>query len=157
MTEIVEVLSAEGVDTLAALARDIWNEYFPFLLLGKFLSRDALLNQMNEGYEFYFLVDEDGLAGFTAIHPEKERLFLSKIYLKSDKRDKGYSNAMFDFVEKRAKELGLNKIYLTVNKNNEKPIAIYKHKGYNITDAVVTDIGNGFVMDDYIFEKQVGL
>ena len=39
---------------------------------------------------------------------------------------------------------------LSVNKRNAKAIAAYQKNGFGITESVVTDIGNGFVMDDFI-------
>ncbi|MFR9065367.1 MAG: GNAT family N-acetyltransferase, partial [[Clostridium] scindens] len=48
------------------------------------------------------------------------------------------------------RERGLSKIYLTCNKHNDNTLAIYDHLGFKITDEQVADIGNGFVMDDYI-------
>jgi hypothetical protein len=45
---------------------------------------------------------------------------------------------------------------LAVNKNNAKAIAAYHHHGFRIADAVVKEIGSGFVMDDYLMEKAVG-
>ena len=44
-------------------------------------------------------------------------------------------------------------LYLTVNKHNELGIRAYRAKGFETIDAVETDIGEGFVMDDYIMEK----
>ena len=60
---------------------------------------------------------------------------------------------MLQFIEQIARELGLSSIYLTVNKNNEHSIAVYKKKGFLTVKDQVADIGNGFVMDDYIMEK----
>ena len=48
-----------------------------------------------------------------------------------------------------------NTFYLTVNKNNTKAISVYKSFGFDITDTVVTDIGGGYVMDDYIMEYTI--
>lgn len=44
------------------------------------------------------------------------------------------------------------KIQLTVNKHNINSINAYKKWGFKTIDSVVTDIGSGFVMDDYIME-----
>ena len=46
-------------------------------------------------------------------------------------------------------------MYLTVNKGNELAIRAYEGTGFETIDAVVTDIGEGFVMDDYIMELRV--
>jgi hypothetical protein len=49
----------------------------------------------------------------------------------------------------------LKKIWLTCNRHNTKTIAVYEHLGFQKVNEEVTDIGNGFVMDDYIFEYEV--
>lgn len=51
--------------------------------------------------------------------------------------------------------VGLDKIYLTVNKHNTHAVEVYRHFGFYQIDAVVTDIGGGYVMDDYILQKDV--
>jgi len=45
-------------------------------------------------------------------------------------------------------------IWLTVNKHNPT-VDIYHKCGFVITEEIVTDIGNGFVMDDYVMEMSV--
>jgi len=37
-----------------------------------------------------------------------------------------------------------------INKGNELGIRAYKGNGFDIIESVEADIGNGFVMDDYI-------
>ena len=44
-------------------------------------------------------------------------------------------------------------MYLTVNKQNKMAIRAYEKQGFITVDAVVTDIGEGFVLDDCIMEK----
>ena len=46
-------------------------------------------------------------------------------------------------------------MYLTVNKGNDLGIRAYLGTGFRTIDAVETDIGNGFIMDDYIMEKRI--
>ena len=48
---------------------------------------------------------------------------------------------------------GLSMIYLTVNKQNLSSIAVYEKLGFVRARELVTEIGNGFVMDDYVMEK----
>ncbi|MNC98616.1 Acetyltransferase (GNAT) family protein [compost metagenome] len=52
-----------------------------------------------------------------------------------------------------ARQQGCHRLVLAVNKNNATAIAAYLKHGFRIADAVVTEIGGGFVMDDYIMEK----
>ena len=53
---------------------------------------------------------------------------------------------------KSAMQKSYKSIQLTVNKYNTNTISAYKKWGFEIIDSVVTDIGEGFVMDDYIME-----
>ena len=75
-------------------------------------------------------------------------MFLSKLYVKKEFRHKGIGKAVFE----KIKDFGFDKIQLTVNKYNKNTIDAYLKYGFKIIDSVVSDIGNGFVMDDYIME-----
>jgi len=46
-------------------------------------------------------------------------------------------------------------VVLAVNKKNAKAIAAYRKHGFAIRESAVTDIGSGFVMDDYVMAKEV--
>jgi ribosomal protein S18 acetylase RimI-like enzyme len=48
---------------------------------------------------------------------------------------------------------GLPKIWLTVNRNNSNSIKTYESLGFVKSRTQIADIGEGFVMDDYIMEK----
>jgi ribosomal protein S18 acetylase RimI-like enzyme len=54
-----------------------------------------------------------------------------------------------------ARARGCRRLVLAVNKNNRSAIAAYLKHGFHVADAVVKDIGGGFVMDDYILVKPV--
>lgn len=126
-------------------------------MVEKFQSYDAMKNQMkNDGYEYYFITADDKILGYTGIKKEEERLFLSKLYLLKENRGKGYASEAFKFLINYCKENDLKSIYLTVNKQNEHTIAVYKQKGFEVIDTQVADIGNGYVMDDYIMELKLG-
>lgn len=60
-----------------------------------------------------------------------------------------------DFVQVKARELSLNSISLTVNKNNTNSINAYKKMGFVTVESIVMDIGEGYVMDDYKMRKEL--
>ena len=97
------------------------------------------------------------IVGYTGGHVEADtnRFFISKIYLLKEHRGEGLCSATIRFYERLARERGLDALYLTVNKHNEMAIRAYKAKGFEVIDAVETDIGDGYVMDDYIMEKKL--
>lgn len=153
---------------LAALADEIWHEYWPALIGPKqtdymvesFQSLEAIERDMREhAYEYWFMRTEDDgrIVGYTGGHvePETSRFFISKAYLLADERGKGFASQAIAFYERLCRVRGLEAMYLTVYKRNDLGIRAYVGKGFRTVDAVETDIGNGFVMDDYVMEKRV--
>lgn len=58
---------------------------------------------------------------------------------------------MFQFIKEKALEQRCSNIWLTVNRYNQQAIAVYEHFGMQCVQKQVTDIGNGFVMDDFVY------
>jgi len=153
----------EDFQVIEILADTIWREhYIPIVgkpqidyMLDKFQSVKAMKEQVANGYEYYTVFHQELPVGYMAIKPEKEHLFLSKIYVLSHYRGKGIGKRMMDFIEKKAKNHQLNKIFLTVNKYNTNSIKAYEKIGFKHDRELVQDIGNGFVMDDYVMIKLV--
>lgn len=151
----------EEIRALALLAKQIWHEYFITLIskeqieymVTKFQSYEALYKAINEEHYTYFLAyEEQTLIGFCGVKPDKSRLFLSKLYIQKDNRGKGYASLLLKKAIDYGNALHLNAIYLSCNKHNHHSLAIYKQKGFLQIDAVQTDIGQGFIMDDYILQ-----
>jgi ribosomal protein S18 acetylase RimI-like enzyme len=51
----------------------------------------------------------------------------------------------------------MKKVYLYVNKKNNKAIRAYKKSGFVINESICKDIGGGFFMDDYKMIKHLSL
>ncbi|MBQ2981460.1 MAG: GNAT family N-acetyltransferase [Lachnospiraceae bacterium] len=161
--ELARISNDEQLNILAGVANEVWHEFFPCILsdeqidymVDKFQSYPAMKKQMEDGYEYYFIKDNDEICGYMGIHEETEdnKMFLSKLYLKKAHRGKGYAGQTLKELFKMSRERGLNMVWLTVNKHNEHTIEVYEHMGFAKARTQVADIGNGFVMDDYIMEK----
>lgn len=161
--ELARISNDEQLNILADIANEVWHEFFPCILsdeqidymVDKFQSYPAMKKQMEDGYEYYFIKDNDEICGYMGIHEETEdkKMFLSKLYLKKAHRGKGYAGQTLKELFKMSRERGLNMVWLTVNKHNEHTIEVYEHMGFAKARTQVADIGNGFVMDDYIMEK----
>ncbi|MDE6598748.1 MAG: GNAT family N-acetyltransferase, partial [Oscillospiraceae bacterium] len=68
---------------------------------------------------------------------------------------KGYATEVFEFLKRYCRENGLHAVWRTVNKHNKTAISVYEKRGFRKIGEGVTDIGNGFVMDDYYFQLDV--
>ncbi|MGF1919463.1 GNAT family N-acetyltransferase [Enterococcus faecalis] len=145
--------------------KQIWEEFFtPIIgeeqvryMLNTYQSPHNILCEINSGTKYYALMLNHQIVGYTAYKVEEESLYLSKIYLLSSVRGKGYSSEIFEWYMSIAKKMGKQSIYLIVNKDNDLAISVYKRKGFILKDERVVSIGNGFEMSDYIFEKKFTL
>ena len=124
-------------------------------MLEKFQSEKALSEQMENGFCYYFFIYCGETAGYTGIKAGGSSLFLSKIYIKKEYRGKKIAKAGIDFMRGICERQNLSGIWLTVNKHNETAIAVYKAMGFKNLREQVTDIGGGFVMDDYVMGLRI--
>jgi len=58
-------------------------------------------------------------------------------------------------VEKRAADAGFTRLILNVNKYNETAKKAYFRNGFTIAESVQIDIGNNFIMDDFVMAKDI--
>lgn len=148
-------------------------------MVERFQSAEAIMRDVTEhDYEYYFVLDEAGkTVGYVGVAPERfasapddprarmhgeaitplfaDRLFISKIYLLAEERGKHYASQIIAWLADHAREEGLSGMYLTVNKGNVLGIRAYEGNGFEVIEAVEADIGEGFVMDDYIMARAV--
>ena len=144
----------EMSDMATAILRDYYdpiigkeqNDY----MLNLFQTTGAIREQTAHGYRYYFVREGGKNLGFVAIVPREDLLYLSKLYLYKDQRGKGYARTILEFLKTQAKELGLHRIELNVNRNNDTKY-IYEKLGFTVAREEKNDIGNGFYMDDYVY------
>ena len=164
MPEFVICRSDDDIRAAAALADEIWHEHFPGIIslaqtdymVGKFQSFESMKHQIaEEGYSYYLIVCEGEAVGYFAIAPRDNTMFLSKLYLRREFRGRHFSTRAFDHICRMAREQGLESVWLTVNKHNDRAIKAYEAFGMTAARTQQTDIGNGFIMDEYEFEKKL--
>ncbi|AZQ61426.1 GNAT family N-acetyltransferase [Flammeovirga pectinis] len=163
MIEIVKATTDQQLVIIEQLAEKIWKaHYIPIIgtkqvdyMLDKFQSFTAMKQQILDGLEYYELKFNKESVGYIGFKNEEETVFLSKVYVDADYRGKSIGKKAIQFVEKQAKDRGKKGVRLTVNKYNENSIAVYKKMNFEVVDEVVADIGQGYVMDDYVLIKNI--
>jgi len=163
MAQIVIANTKAQYLLIEQLGDTIWREHYTSIIginqveymLEKFQTAKVIESQISDGYEYYLILKKDKPAGYLSIKKDGDALFLSKLYVLQKLRGHGLGKLAMNVVENRANTLVCNKIKLAVNKYNNNSISIYEKIGFNKTKAIVMDIGNGFVMDDYIMEKKI--
>jgi ribosomal protein S18 acetylase RimI-like enzyme len=163
MIEIKQANTQLDYKLIEELANTIWREHYPSIIsieqidymLTKFNSVEAIVSQINEGYQFYYMTFNNVSVGYMSIKKEDDFLFLGKLYVKREFRGKGIGKTTLQFIDVEAKRNHLKFIQLKVNKCNTKSISAYKKLGFKNVKASVTDIGGGFIMDDYELKKEI--
>lgn len=164
----VEILPAaeEHLPALAELAGVIWRLHYPGIIsyaqieymLGKMYSLDTLREELrNRGVQFVRLLVDGRFVGFAAHGPTAVPgvMKLHKCYLLPEMHGRGFGSRLLQHCERAACGLGARRLILAVNKRNTKAIAAYQRNGFTVAEAVITDFGSGFVMDDYIMAKDL--
>ncbi len=160
-----KVTDISQIEAVEKLAREIWTEHYtPIIgkhqvsyMLDKFQSADAISSQIKKGMEYFLIVEEEIPVGYMGLEFKQNELFLSKIYVLSSMRGKGIGRKAVAFAAEIAKKRNLSRITLTVNKGNISSIKAYEKIGFVNNGSIVSDIGHGFVMDDFRMEKLVSM
>ena len=164
--QFIPVHGPEQLATVAALAHEIWYEFYVPLIgraqvdymVAKFQNVAAMQSQIRDGYEYFLVrrVDAGGASrdvGYCAIQEQPEgAMFISKFYLHHAARGSGTGRRCMEFIEGLARRRGLALLWLTVNKGNPS-VQAYQRLGFRIAADLVMDIGGGYVMDDFRMEK----
>jgi len=166
--ESVQILPAteENLPALAELAGVIWRQHYPGIIshaqieymLGKMYSLDGLREEIqSNGIRFFRLLVDERFVGFASFGPTRESgvVKLHKCYLLPALHGRSYGSLMIQHCEREARQLAMRRIILAVNKHNTKAIAAYQRNGFTVADSVITDFGDGYVMDDFIMAKDL--
>lgn len=106
----------------------------------------------------FWLAEENGtVLGFCGIEhgfPQAGITRIHKLYILPDTQGSGLGKILLNQVEKEAKKNGNNQLHLNVNKLN-KAVGFYQKQGFAVDYEEVLDIGNGFVMDDFVMVKNL--
>lgn len=161
MTRVIPVINPEGIQAVATLAGTIWTEHYsPIIgpeqvdyMLGHYQSPQAIQSQIEAGLCYFLLQEAHESIGYLGIEWQDSGVFLSKLYVRSDRRGQGCGKTALGFIESLAGEKGMRRIHLRVNKYNSESIRAYERLGFRRVGTVTEAIGNGFVMDDYLMEK----
>jgi ribosomal protein S18 acetylase RimI-like enzyme len=160
---LLKPASTEDIKTIQALAHKIWTEHYtPIIgdvqvnyMLEKIYSEQALLKQINEGPQQFFLIQNGSeIQGYLSFETENENKgFINKFYLLSETRRSGLGKQVFEAlcsIYNSTKE-----IRLQVNRQNYKAINFYFKMGFVIESCADFDIGDGYFMNDFIMVKHL--
>jgi ribosomal protein S18 acetylase RimI-like enzyme len=158
--------SEDDLQAISALAGVIWRACYPGIItlaqieymLTRMYSLETLREEVrSRGIRYNRLLAGAELVGFSASGPEGvPGVFkLHKLYLHPGRHGRGLGSLLLRHCEKEVREMGGRHLVLHVNKRNTKAIAAYERNGFVRDAEVVTDIGEGFAMDDFVMTKNL--
>jgi diamine N-acetyltransferase len=156
----------ELLPAIAELAGVIWRACYPGIIsrqqidymLARMYALDVMRDEIrNQDIRYDLLLVEGKPAGFAAYGPADEPgvVKLHKLYLLSTLHGRGLGSRLLQHVEREVRAGGGRRLILCVNKRNTRAITAYQRNGFAVADTVVTDIGSGFVMDDYVMTRDL--
>lgn len=121
-------------------------------------STTSLQKQANEKGHHFILAFTDkipvGFASYEFNYNGTVATKIHKIYVLSNQQGKGIGRFLIDYIAKEARQNKQEALLLNVNKHNVA-IHFYKKLGFLITSEEIIDIGQGYVMDDYVMKFSI--
>ena len=158
-------LKIEQLSIVIDLTKKIWPVAYGEILskaqldymIHKFYNETALRELMQKGHVFYLAQDEnEKYVGFLSyeLNCEPNKTKIHKIYVLPETQGTGLGRQFFELVKEKAIQNNQSAIFLNVNKYNNA-INFYTKLGFTKVKDEVIDIGNGYVMDDYVMEINI--
>jgi ribosomal protein S18 acetylase RimI-like enzyme len=153
------------IPLIRQLCLQVWPQtYAPILpraqidyMLEWMYSPASLQQQMQDGVNYLLCHDDESPTGFASFADHGNGKFkLEKIYVLPPWQGKGAGKHLINHIVELVTAQGANSLQLQVNKQNPAK-GFYEKLGFAVKEAAVFDIGNGFVMDDYIMELALPL
>jgi N-acetylglutamate synthase-like GNAT family acetyltransferase len=135
----------------------ISNEQIDYMI-EKMYSKEKL-NEVIEKKKFNFLLFEieNQLVGFCSIEHNYNNEAITrihKLYVDPEVQGKKIGQQLLANTQVLAVKNNSNKLHLNVNKKNPA-VNFYFKQDFSVEREEVLDIGNGFVMDDYVMIKEI--
>jgi ribosomal protein S18 acetylase RimI-like enzyme len=158
----IVVATKEQLEIVKNLAYKIWpNAYETILskaqldyMLEMIYSINSLEKQFNNGHIFLLIEEDQNFIGFASYElncNNSNKTKLQKLYVLPEIQGKGIGKQVIDYIKEKVVLSNNLALFLNVNKFN-KAKDFYQKYGFQIIKEEVIDIGNNYIMDDYVME-----
>lgn len=163
MTITVAAESQLGI--IQNLAKAIWPDAYGAILsqdqldymMDMMYSGNSLINQLRNKNVFLLAkIDADfiGFASYELNYNESNYTKIHKLYVLPEIQGQGVGKELIYYIQEIAIKNSNSGLILNVNKQN-KAKDFYLKNEFKIEESVIVDIGNDYVMDDYIMKKYI--
>jgi ribosomal protein S18 acetylase RimI-like enzyme len=163
---VIQRNTDENFTSIRAIAAAVWpiaysatlsQEQLDYMMEMMYSIPSLQLQANEKKHRFILAIEEETVLGFASYelnHGKKPKTKIHKIYILTNHQGKGIGKALINFIANEANERHQKGLILNVNKKNIA-IRFYESIGFTISNEEVIDIGNGFVMDDFVMEKTI--
>jgi len=159
----IEIIGAAELPIIHELAHAIWPRVYPSIIsmaqidymLRQRYELPVLRDDLARGVVYALIRRGDEAVGYVGIEARSNDLFLHKLYILPEAAGQGIGAAALQWAVAQALARGLTAVRLVVNKNNVQAIRSYLRQGFEFEHDVITEIGDGFVMDDFAMVKRL--
>lgn len=162
---IIEIGNTEHMEQIQKIAETTWAVTYGDLLseeqiaymLDMMYSEKALTEQMTRLGHHFFVIRQDnsdhwqGFVSYEFDYKGQPKTKLHKLYVLPECHGTGMGKILVNKVREEARTNNNALVTLNMNRDN-KTKDFYEHVGFRIVGEEDIDIGNGFLMEDYIFE-----
>jgi GNAT superfamily N-acetyltransferase len=161
----ISVASESQLGIIQNLAKVIWPDAYGAILseaqldymMEMMYSNDSLRSQLLSNNVFLLAEIENKIVGFASCelnYQNSNSTKIHKLYVLPEIQGKGVGKGFIQYIQNIALNQANSALILNVNKYN-KAKDFYLHNGFEIAESVVVQIGNGYVMDDFIMRKMI--
>ncbi len=127
-------------------------------MLALFYSEENIKKSIIElGHHFIVAKEEDGVVGFASFElnfNDEKVTKIHKLYLLPETQGKRIGQKLMDYICFLSLEKKMKKMLLNVNRYN-KALGFYQKMGFSIICEEDIDIGQDYLMEDFVMEKKL--
>ncbi|MCP9746891.1 GNAT family N-acetyltransferase [Lacihabitans sp. CS3-21] len=126
-------------------------------MLNLMYNKEVLQKQMEESQTFIIIKEENedlAFVSFETNYDKQAQTKIHKIYITPAAQGKGLGKILIEEAESQAIKKRNNKLLLNVNRQN-KARYFYEKLGFKIAYSEDIEIGNGYLMNDYVMVKEI--
>ena len=156
-------LQESEIPEFRRLAEVIWGQTYRGIIsdeqitymLNLIYSHDRIAGHINAGNPVFAARAGNTLVGYSHVLLDAHHSKLDKLYVEASVQRHGIGRLLLAAAERFAIQSDCSLMTLSVHKNNHRAIRAYGKYGFEIVATHREDIGNGFVMDDFILLKDL--
>jgi len=162
----IESNKEEHFNSIRKIASEVWPVAYGAILseaqldymMEMMYSLPSLRAQV-ETKQHHFIVAKEGdttvgFASYELNYSRTTKTKIHKLYVYTHHQGKGIGKQLIEYIDAQARNAQQERLVLNVNRNNNA-IHFYRQIGFSFQGEEDIDIGNGYVMEDYIMEKPI--